>query len=90
MRLRTTDNFDQRLKNILRKNKSLGIEIQDVVQQLLNGESNDGLRLHQLEGDLSLFWSISINDDLRILFYSQNDTIVLSDIGTHKEVYGEH
>ena len=47
------------------------------------------LRLHKLKGELSEFYSISLNMKYRILldFIIVDDKIILIDIGNHDEVY---
>ncbi len=47
------------------------------------------LRLHKLKGELSDFYSVSINMKYRILldFIIRDDQIILIDIGSHQELY---
>ncbi|MBP9818041.1 type II toxin-antitoxin system mRNA interferase toxin, RelE/StbE family [Candidatus Shapirobacteria bacterium] len=87
MKLRSTRNFDLRIRGILRKNPSLAEEVRDIVKQVVAGDNLEGLRIHKLKGSQKMFWSVSVNPDLRIIFYCQKDVIVLADVGTHKDVY---
>lgn len=46
------------------------------------------LKTHKLSGNLKEFWSFSVDDDERVLFYFTEDTkAVFVDIGSHDEVY---
>ncbi|MBS1485953.1 MAG: type II toxin-antitoxin system YafQ family toxin [Bacteroidetes bacterium] len=46
------------------------------------------LNTHKLTGTLQGYWSFSIDDDLRVVFYfSTKNKVVFADIGTHDEVY---
>jgi len=45
------------------------------------------LHTHRLEGDLSGYWSFSVDDDLRVLFRWDGEELFLVNIGTHDEVY---
>ena len=61
-----------------------------VEKQLLYFQENSkhpSLRTHKLQGNLSNSWSISIEGDLRMLYYVEGDTAVFFMIGAHNEVY---
>ncbi len=46
------------------------------------------VRTHKLSGNLKNYWSFSIEYDLRVIFYFEDDeTAVFVDLGNHKEVY---
>lgn len=46
------------------------------------------LKTHKLSGKLKDYWSFSVEYDLRVVFYFEDDeTAVFVDIGTHDEVY---
>ncbi len=46
------------------------------------------LRTHKLKGILKNFYSFSIDDDLRVIFYFASDNeVIFENIGTHDEVY---
>ncbi|EFK96734.1 Plasmid stabilization system [sediment metagenome] len=45
------------------------------------------LRTHKLKGELTGFWSYSINYEIRVLFrFLKSDEVIYYDIGTH-EIY---
>jgi mRNA-degrading endonuclease YafQ of YafQ-DinJ toxin-antitoxin module len=47
------------------------------------------LKTHKLSGKLKFLWSYSIEYDLRVIFYFEdnNKKAIFTDIGTHDEVY---
>jgi len=45
------------------------------------------LRTHKLQGELSNSWSITIERNIRMIYYFPNNRIVFFVIGTHDEVY---
>jgi addiction module RelE/StbE family toxin len=79
--------FKKKLKNLIKSRRELGAEIGEIIQLLLDDPKNLGLRLHKLNDDLGEYWSVAVNDDLRIVFYYLGNTVVLLNIGTHEEVY---
>lgn len=45
------------------------------------------LRVHKLKGDLSAYWTFSVDDDLRVLFRWEGDVCFLVGLGSHDEIY---
>ncbi len=45
------------------------------------------LRTHKLKGELDGYWSLSVDDDLRVLFRWVGDEAFLVNLGSHDEVY---
>lgn len=45
------------------------------------------LRVHKLKGDLAVYWSFSVDDDLRVLFRWEGEEAFLVNLGSHDEVY---
>lgn len=45
------------------------------------------LRVHKLKGDLSAYWSFSVDDDLRVLFRWEGEKAFLVNLGSHDEVH---
>lgn len=45
------------------------------------------LRLHKLQGKMVTDWSITIEQDLRLIFTYVKDGVLLIDIGKHEDVY---
>jgi len=46
------------------------------------------LRIHPLVGSKLGYWSVNVSGDLRVIFYYENDNIVvLAFTGTHSQLY---
>ena len=45
------------------------------------------LRTHKLKGDLSEYWSLSVDIELRVLFRWDGDDVFLVNLGSHEQVY---
>ena len=45
------------------------------------------LRTHKLKGDLSEYWSFSVDIELRVLFRWDGDDVFLVNLGSHEQVY---
>ncbi|MEK7591810.1 MAG: hypothetical protein AAB508_00270 [Patescibacteria group bacterium] len=54
---------------------------------LLQDKYHNGLRLHKIELDELIAWSISLDMKIRVLFVYEGKDIVLVQIGTHDQVY---
>ncbi len=84
--------LDEPFLRILKKWRKKHPELIDRFQQKLTLFTNEpfhpSLRTHSLSGNLSGYWSISINYDQRLIFQFLSDTkVLLIDLGTHDEVY---
>ena len=58
------------------------------VKAFMQDPFDPSLKTHKLSGKLRDYWSFSIEYDLRVVFYFEDDdTVVFFDLGTHDEVY---
>ncbi len=58
--------------------------IDEKVDVFINNPFEKSLKMHKLSGQLSDYWSFSINYHLRVMFYFvQEDIVNFVDIGTH-------
>ena len=90
----TTDNrFKRSFKRLVKKNPQLQDKILAVLATLGNDPFTPTLKSHKLTGQLEGLWSCSVTYDCRIIFafkedpVTQEEMIVLVDIGSHDEVY---
>ena len=90
MTIITSSRFRKRLKEIAKGNRERQKEIREVIKLLESNPEYPGLRLHQTRHNYEEYWSISLADDLRIVFYYFGENIVLVDIGSHQKVYEEN
>jgi addiction module RelE/StbE family toxin len=80
-------------KAIIKRRPDLKPKIEAKLRLLATDPYNPILRTHKLKGKLSGAWACSVEYDCRIVFsFGQNqeteeEEIILIDIGTHNEVY---
>lgn len=80
---------DKELKRIKIKDPVLFRKIQKQLRLFQRNPNYPSLRTHKLKGNLSNSWSITIADDLRMVYYKESGgSVVFFDIGTHHQVYG--
>ncbi len=84
--------FRRAFKRVVRKNPQLE-RIFEILELLVAEPFAPTLRAHKLRGQLEGLWACWVEYDCRILYTFQQDPdsdeelIVLIDIGTHDEVY---
>jgi len=87
MNIHTSPKFKKALKKTVKKNPRLKIKIKSAIQLLQDNPENPKLKLHKLTSTTTEDWSISVSYKIRITFHYENNCIVLSNIGTHDQVY---
>jgi len=79
------------LQKELRKIKSHDkILTEKIIKQLVlfqNNHLHSSFRVHKLTGNLENIWSISIDRNIRMLYFLSEDCAYFFDIGTHDQVY---
>ena len=85
--------FRRAFKRKTRKNPHLRQRMLEVLESLSQDVFDPPLKTHKLRGQLEGLWACWVEYDCRIVFAfesdpeSDEDMIVLIDIGTHDEVY---
>ena len=74
-------------RKIVKKSPHLQSKIKKRLQILLSDPTYSSLKLHKLEGKLNINWSISIQQDIRLVFTYVKEGVLLLNIGSHDEVY---
>lgn len=80
-------------RRLVKRNPDLRSAIEKTLNQLSKDPFHPSLQTHKLTGDLAGIWSASIDYKLRILFEfvndmeSQEQSILLLNIGSHDDVY---
>jgi mRNA interferase YafQ len=93
MILTTDASFKRSFKRLVKKNPQLQNRILAVLELLGNDPFHPSLKSHKLTGKLDGLWSCSVAYDCRVIFAfktdleTRSDLIVLTDIGSHDEVY---
>lgn len=89
--------FDESFRRALKKRCKNRPELQAKVSETLSLLEADpfipSLKTHKLQGELKGLWACSVEYDFRIVFRfealdeTEEEAIVLIDVGTHDEVY---
>lgn len=85
--------FKRAFKRVVRKNPQLEETIFEVLELLAADPFATALKAHKLKGDLEGLWACWVEYDCRIIYTfepnpdSNEEGIVLIDIGTHDQVY---
>lgn len=87
MKLSLTPELANQLKQVKQKDAQLFKKIQKQLKLFQENHKHPSLRTHKLKGNLTEKWSISIEEDLRILFYVKKGQAIFYLLGTHDEVY---
>ena len=89
MELLLSSKVKRELKRLKFKKPSLAKKILKQLKLFEENSKHPSLRLHRLKGDLRNSWSISIESDLRMLYYVEEGKAIFFELGTHDEVYGK-
>ncbi len=84
MRVTASSRFLRKAKKLREPRPSL---LRAALRRFAADPQDPLLHTHKLKGDLSDYWSFSVDDDLRVLFRWHGENVFLVNIGTHDEVY---
>lgn len=88
MKFLLTSDLQKQLRQIKTKQPQLFGKITKQLTKFQENHFYPSLRNHKLKGNLSLTWSISIEGNMRMLYYLNSGNVaVFFKIGTHDEVY---
>ena len=79
--------FQKKYKKLIKNNPQLSLLIDDKFSLFTINPKHSSLRLHKLKGKTVDQWSISIKSNLRIIFQYVKEGILITNIGSHDEVY---
>ncbi len=81
--------FKHAFKKKVKSRKEIEKLFWDTVEVFTNDPFHPSLKTHKLSGQLKNFWSYSIEYDLRVIFFFEdnNSKAIFIDIGSHNEVY---
>ncbi len=89
IKLIETGKFIRKANKLVRKNKFLDRKLEVVLDKLVSNPFDPSLKTHKLKGKLSEFYSVSVTDDIRIIFQFAEDkndlSILLLSIGSHND-----
>ncbi len=84
MRVTASSRFLRKAKRLREPRASL---LRAALRRFAADPQDPLLHTHKLKGDLSDYWSFSVDDDLRVLFRWDGDDVFLVNLGSHDEVY---
>lgn len=87
MSIYTAKNFDRAYKKLTKNNFKLKTEIKFALSILSLDDSDARLRKHKLVSKKNQEWSVSANHKIRIIFSYDGEDIILTNLGSHDEVY---
>ena len=89
MEISFSNSFKKAFAKKVKRNKDLENKFWTMVEIFLNNPFDNRLKTHKLSGKLKELWSFSIEYDIRIIFFfEENQTkAVFIDFGKHDEVY---
>ena len=93
MIIATEKGFRKSFKKLIKKSSHLQNKILAVIALLGDDPFVPSLKSHKLTGQLDGLWSCTVNYDCRIIFAfkkdeeTDDDLLILVDIGSHDEVY---
>jgi addiction module RelE/StbE family toxin len=79
--------FKKSFKKVIIKKPDVALVLIQKLFLLSEDINHPSLKLHKLKGELSDYYAISIEYDLRIILEINTDKITLINIGPHDEVY---
>lgn len=85
--IQTSPQFQKSVKSFLTKHHELESNLVKLMQGLKKDIFNPKYRTHKLNGSLKMLYSANINYQYRLVFYFDEETIFLVNIGDHDEVY---
>lgn len=87
MNVYVSHKYTRSFKKLVKKNLLIGKRVREKIELLINNPASSSLKLHKLSGLLVNEWSISITEDMRLIFKYEEDGILLINIGKHEDVY---
>lgn len=82
-----TSEITRDLKKIKQNQPSLFKKIQKQLKHFKENIKHPSLRTHKLKGNLSTTWSISIEGNIRLIYFVKNNEAIFFKLGNHDEVY---
>lgn len=88
MTLEYSSTFSRAYKRRIKNNKHLEDQFAEKVKLFAKNPHDPSLRIHKLIGRLNDSWAFKIDYDCRVVLkFLDNDIVLFTDVGTHKQVY---
>jgi addiction module RelE/StbE family toxin len=85
MKIFFSDNFEKKLKKLIKKDSQLKIEFKKQIKLFVKNPHHPSLKTHKLQGKRSSQMAIWIKPNLRALYIVQNQDIIFVNIVSHDE-----
>jgi len=89
MEIAFSSSFKRAFKKKIKERKEIEDLFWETATLFIQDPFHSSLKTHKLTGKLKNLWSFSVEYDLRVIFYFEenNSKAVFVDIGSHDEVY---
>ena len=87
MKILTAPGFRKKYRKIIKKNTQLSSVLDKKFALFFQNPNHPSLKLHKITGKKIEQWSIAVKRNLRILFQYIPEGVLITNIGSHDEVY---
>jgi addiction module RelE/StbE family toxin len=87
MNFEISPDLNKELKKIKDRDKQLAQKIEKQLTLFQQNHFHPSLRVHKLIGNLSNYWSMSVDRNIRMLYMLSDNEAYFFEIGTHNQVY---
>ena len=87
MNIEVHPHFRKNYRKRIFTNSKLVDKVKERIALFSNNPKSPLLKDHQLTGDMKGYRAFSVTGDIRIVYFREDDTVWLFDIGTHNQVY---
>lgn len=87
MKIDITSHVKRKYHKLVKKDRNISDKIDATIARFKENPKHPSLRLHKLAGGKNQAWSISVTDDIRLIFLYGEEGIIVIDIGKHDDVY---
>ena len=84
MRVTASTRFLRRAKKLREPHATM---LRAALRRFASDPGDPLLRVHKLKGDLRDYWAFSVDEDLRVLYRWEGESVSLVNLGSHDEVF---
>jgi addiction module RelE/StbE family toxin len=81
--------FERNFRRRIAKNPKLFAAFEERLRQFMDGVRDTRLNDHPLTGQLAGQRAFSVTGDVRVVYIETEADVILLDVGTHNQVYGD-
>lgn len=89
MEIAFSSSFKRAFKKKIKNRKEIEALFWEAVSLFIQDPFHSSLKTHKLSGNLKNLWSFSVEYDIRVIFFFEenNSKAIFIDIGSYEEVY---